>query len=338
MNRRYGTMKTTMKRMTTKSTRTTRTTRTGTPPGRSLPGAALLGLALLAVAATAEAQDIRTIQELRPLAAGGTLEIEVVAHGIRVERWNRAEVEVSGSYDASFERMTVEGDASRVRFRISTEGSGDMRRGAAAREALRIRVPEGATVRAGTVSGAVRIEGGSGDLEAQTVNGAVEASGSFGNVRLSAVNGGIRFSGSARDLRAEVVSGEVRIEARARRVDARSVSGNVRVTVSEAVEEVGMGSVSGNLTFRGSLAPGANVNAEAHSGDVVLELGGSLDARYRLGTFSGRLTAELPGRQNEERERSRFTPDETLTFSIGTGNGRVEARAFSGAVTVRPLR
>ncbi len=300
--------------------------------------AALLALPLALLTLPLAAQDLRTIQELRPLAANGTLEVEALAHGIEIERWNRAEVEFSGRYDAAFERMTIEGEGARVRFRLAPTVRDASGRRDGARETLRIRVPEGANVRAITVSGPVRVQGGTGDLEAQTVNGAIEATGAFGSVRMNAVNGGVRFSGAARDLRAEVVSGSVDIEVRGRRVEARSVSGNVRVTVQEPVEEVAMGSVSGNLTFRGALAPGANVTAEAHSGDVLLELGGTLAGRYRLGTFSGRLAAELPGRENEERERSRFTPDETLTFSIGAGNARVEARAFSGSVTVRPLR
>jgi hypothetical protein len=280
-------------------------------------------------------QNLERIEERRTLSATGTVEIETLHHGIRIERWDQAQVEITGSYDRRYEETVAEGDAQRFRFRVrpipDQRGSWSGERS----ESLRVRVPEGAHVQLKTVSGPLRTEGGRGDIEFESVSGVIDVDGSPGRARLTSVSGNITFRGQSSDVRAQNVSGLVRIEGQAPRIEARSVSGSVQVSGQGAATWVHMASVSGSVNFTGALGPGSEVQAESHSGNVMMTLSGNLDGEYHLSTFSGRLRAELPNRTNEETRRSQFTPDERMSFTIGSGAGRVEARSFSGSVTLR---
>jgi DUF4097 and DUF4098 domain-containing protein YvlB len=281
-------------------------------------------------------QNLERIEERRSLSATGTVEIETLHHGIRVERWDRAEVEITGSYDRRYEETVAEGDAQRFRFRVrpipDQRGSWSSDRS----EPLRVRVPEGAHVHLKTVSGSLRMEGGRGDIEFESVSGAIDVDGTPGRTRLASVSGNITFRGQAADVRAQNVSGVVRIEGESPRIEARSVSGSIQVSGRGATTWAELASVSGAVNFTGALGRGSEIRADSHSGSVTLTLSGDLDGQYHMSTFSGRLRAELPNRSNEETQRSRFTPDERMSFTIGSGAGRIEARSFSGTVTLRP--
>jgi DUF4097 and DUF4098 domain-containing protein YvlB len=297
--------------------------------------AALLALVLLAGPAAAKGQNLERIEERRGLSAIGRVEIETVHHGVRIERWDRAEVEITGSYDRRYEEVRAEGDAQRFRFRVrpiqALRGSWSTERS----EPLRVRVPQGAHVQVKTVSGSLRMDGGQGEIELESVSGAIEVDGSPARARLNSVSGSITFRGQSPDLRVQNVSGALRIEAQAARFEARTVSGSIEVQGRGPISWAEMASVSGTVNFTGALARGAEIKAESHSGSVTMALSGDLGAEYRLSTFSGRIRAELPNRSNEVAERSRFTPDERMSFTIGSGAGRIEARSFSGTVTVR---
>lgn len=307
-----------------------------TTGGTRVAGSAVfVALLFLAWPAAAQGQNLEQIQERRGLSATGTVEIETLHHGVRIERWDRAEVEITGSYDRRYEETLAEGDAQRFRFRVrpiqDLRGSWSTERS----EPLRVRVPQGAHVQVKTVSGSLRMDGGQGEIELESVSGAIEVDGSPARARLNSVSGGITFRGQSADLRIQNVSGALRIEAQAPRFEARTVSGSIQVQGRGPTSWAEMASVSGTVNFTGALARGAEIKADSHSGSVTMTLSGDLDAEYRLSTFSGRLRAELPNRTNEVAERSRFTPDERLGFTIGSGAGRIEARSFSGTVTVR---
>jgi hypothetical protein len=294
-------------------------------------------LALLPVApALVGAQQIERIDERQALNPGASVTVETLHHRIEVERWDRTEIHITGDYDAGYERATAMGDASNFRFRITVvrDFRGEWNTGT--REPLRVRVPRDVHLHLKTISGSVVVPGGTGEVEVETVNGSVELSGTAVRSRLSSVSGSIQVRGTADDIRVQNVSGSIVLEGDYPRFEARSVSGGLRVESRTPVSHGVLNSVSGRVRFQAPLARDAELSAESHSGAVELHLSGPLHARFRLNTFSGSIQAELPNRSQEERERSRFTPNERLTFVVGDGTGRVSASSFSGNLMVRP--
>ncbi len=297
--------------------------------------AALAALLLLTGPLAATGQDVQRIDETRTLSATGTVEVETLHHGVQIERWDRAEVAVTGAYDADWEEFITEGDEQRLGLRIrpirDRRGSWSPRRA----EELRVRIPEGARVQVTTVSGALRTTGGQGEVDLESMSGAIEMDGSPSRARLTSVSGAVTVRGRATDLRVQNVSGAIRIEAEAPRVEVRTVSGSIQLRGQTAVSSAQMHSTSGRIDFEGALAHGAVLEAQSHSGTVTLTLSGDLDGDYRLSSFSGRLQADLPGAPTQGAERHRFSGQEQLTFTLGTGAGRIEARSFSGNIQLR---
>jgi outer membrane murein-binding lipoprotein Lpp len=299
-------------------------------------GLVLLPAGLALFPAGVAGQQIRPIEVVRALEAGATVTLETLQHDIRVERWDRTEIEITGSYDAEFEEVITDGDGRNFRLRVRPLEQNRRNRVNRVQDPLRVRMPAAATLDLTSVSGSFFVDGGRGEFVGQTVSGSVELAGTFSRARIDAVSGRVQVLGAADELRIQNVSGEIRVEARTPRVEAQSVSGAVAVNSGIPLERASLASVSGRVSLTAALASGADISAESHSGDVTLTLSGALDGAYRLGTFSGRLRADLPGRTGETSERGRFTPDQRMTFTIGTGSGRIEASSFSGSVTLRP--
>lgn len=302
---------------------------------RTSPAAVLrLGLTVLAIGIAlpglAAAQErIHEVRELRPDAS---VEIQVVSHDVRVERWDRNEIEVTGSYDPDREELEIRGTASNFRLQIRVPGRGGWsRRGSAE---LRIRVPEGVRLELASVSGSHEVRGLTGDVSARSVSGTANVEGSLRSVTLETVSGNVRFRGEAESVRANTVSGQVDLEGGAARVSAQSVSGGVDVRSRTPAERLDFNSVSGEVRFAGPLARLGTLRAESHSGRVTLALAGQIDARVEMTTFSGRLEHDLDGVRNEERYRPRWGPGEELSFEIGEGTGRIDVKSFSGSVRI----
>jgi DUF4097 and DUF4098 domain-containing protein YvlB len=118
-------------------------------------------------------------------------------------------------------------------------------------------------------------------------------------------------------------------------LDAESVSGAVTVISGTPVRELDLETVSGSVTFAGSLAPGGEIAIESFSGRVELALDPATAARFELETLSGSISVALPGVPDDIARSGRFGPSETATFVTGNGNGSVEASTLSGSIVIR---
>lgn len=314
------------------------------PPRRagrgSLPGGGLVvGLAFALIlpftADPAEAQQAGQIQVLEPIHPDARVEIRTVRHSIQVERWDRNEIEIAGSHDPDREEASARGSEASFRFEIRSRGRGSWG-GRDRSEPLRVRVPPGVRLELHSTSGAILSHGTTGSLSAESVSGSVEVEAMAPDARLNSVSGSIHYMGSAEELRVNSVSGRVTVEADVSRLAGQTVSGAMEVRSTTPLRSMNLTSVSGSLRFTGPLGSSASVDAESHSGEVSLALVGPVDARFRLSTFAGSIRADLPGMRDEVRQEGRYTPDQSLGFTTGSGEGLVEARSFSGRVTVRP--
>ncbi len=315
------------------------------------------GVGLLALSVVPIAGQAVPINETRTLRPDASVELSVVSHSLVVEGWDRNEIQIVGEYDSRFERLDVESSAQAFRFEIEPvrrgrTGPRDRRQGSAE---LQVRLPPGVRLTAQTVSGSVQVGGVSGIVSGSAVSGAVEIEGDLQSVSLNSVSGSVKywgsapsvqlqsvsgraeFEGDAESVELESVSGAVRMEGQGETIEATSVSGGVELSSSAPVQSLEAESVSGQVSYSGGLAPGGTIQVESHSGSVVLLLGPDTDAAFDLSTFSGEITADIPGAQGEDRSRARFTPQQSLSFTTGSGSGRVKASSFSGSIRIQAL-
>jgi len=109
------------------------------------------------------------------------------------------------------------------------------------------------------------------------------------------------------------------------------VSGEVRIS-GRAFESVDLGAVSGDVVFDGSLADGADLEAEVVSGDINIYLRGDLNARFEIETFSGDIENDFGP---APRRTSRYAPGMELSFEEGDGSASVSLNSLSGEIVLR---
>jgi DUF4097 and DUF4098 domain-containing protein YvlB len=286
--------------------------------------AALILMLALAVPAWLAAG---TVDETRPAARNGVVEIENFAGSITVVGWDQAEVRVQGTIAAGAE-LNFDVDGERTRIEVEPEdGAGRKDYG---ESAIEVHVPAGSSVEIEGVNAAIDVSGVSGSVEAETVNGAIKHRGSAGEVSLESVNGDLDVSGTAGRIHAEVVNGTVTIEESSGQLEASAVNGKVFIT-GGPFSSVSLESVAGNVVFDADLEATARLDAESVSGGVEIFVRSGFKADYDIETFSGEIENELGAGTIE---RAEFLPSKELHFSTG-GGGRVRVETLSGTIAIR---
>jgi DUF4097 and DUF4098 domain-containing protein YvlB len=284
------------------------------------------------------------IDEVRAVGAKGNVEIFNIKGKIEVAAWDRNEIHVTGTLGRNTERLEFTHDDDETEIKVIVPRSswrvGDTN--------LLIQVPAAHRVKVECVSGEVDVRDMRADLELQSTSGGVRATNCKGDIEAKSTSGGVRVMNSAGDVRAESISGSVELEGDFGEVEAESTSGSVRVktvrnkvrvsSISGSIEveavtpkEVECKSTSGSVTYTGGLAPDANLEACTHSGSVKLRLPADVSARVQAETFSGGINNEF---NSAKENRPEHGPGATLNTKLGSGSAEIEARAFSGSVTL----
>lgn len=167
-------------------------------------------------------------------------------------------------------------------------------------------VPRGAVVRLHTASGAVHVDGLSGEQSYRAVSGSIKLTDASGDITLDHVSGDAKVRGTGPvSLAARTVSGDVNASAPAfTKVQARMMSGSLRL--------------AGRLVGDGPFA------IDSVSGDASLELDGP--ARIEGTAVSGAVRTDLP-------HRSGGRPG-LRTVEMGDGGPRVSFKTISGDLRV----
>jgi hypothetical protein len=303
---------------------------------RAATGLAAVGL-LLALPTT-ELRAQGTIDQTRTMSRDGTVEVENLAGFVRVRAWDRNEVRVTGTLGRNVEGVDVEGSSNRVLVRVRHPRRSGSWRGSGTE--LEIRMPAGAGLRVEAVSADIDVEGVGGRLDLESVSGDVDIRNANGRVRAESVSGTVRYAGSSDELTLAAVSGDVVVSGvNGADIRASSVSGDVEVeggTFQDGTFET----VSGSVTFRGALSRNGRFEFESHSGRVILDLTGPVNATFELSTFSGELRGSVGGENvaDHVERTSRWTPGKEGTIRVGDGSASVEASSFSGTVEIRQRR
>ncbi len=298
------------------------------------PGHYVVAVALLmALPLGAKAQDYteRTrIDTTVRLDRGGAVDLSLISGKIRVTGWDRQDVKISASidrgmlrFDANSSRVTLSVDESDDNSRHSRHNVGDAR--------YDVSVPRGARLILEGVSGDVTATGSQGEIEATSVSGDVDVSDGVREVSVESVSGSAHAARVNGNLRAESVSGDVRVETVTGNVEASTVSGNIRLVGIQS-KDVRTETVSGDITYSGSIEPGGKYSFEAHSGTVRLNIPSGAGAQFSVETFSGDISTDFPVTVPPRSGRGR--KEGRMEFTIGDGRARVDAQTFSGSIVI----
>jgi DUF4097 and DUF4098 domain-containing protein YvlB len=287
-----------------------------------------IAVAVLSVAAqAAHPAGAAQVDERRPAAPDGLVEVENPAGSVRVIGGSKAEVTVTGTLGRRAS-LSLTGDGRRTRVEVEVEGNPH-----ATRSDIEVHVPAGSRVSVESFASSIVVSGVTGPVTAETVNGSVSVAGSVKEVSAESVNGAVEVSGAPTRVHVGTVNGSVTVRGARGELEANTVNGEVRVVGGGPFERAQLESVSGAIYFEGALAPHAYLEAQTVSGAVELLLPPNVAADFTVNTFSGDIDTEFGAAVYRT---GRHTPEEKeLTFSTGGGGAKVSIETLSGSVTLR---
>ena len=259
----------------------------------------------------------------RAAAADAIVEIDGAGGALRIVGWDKAEVWVTGSLGAGAEGLDLSGTARRVSVDVDTLGHPD-----SVKSDLEIRVPAGARVEVSAMSADITVTGVSGAVTADTVAGHISVSGTAREIALESVNGDVTASCACTRAHLESVNGAVTVSGGRGDVDASTVNGALTVTGGK-FDRAKLETVNGRITFEGELVARATLGVESVGGSIELRLPAATNADFTVNTFSGSIRNDWG---EEGRRTSRYTREEELTFTAGSGGASVDVQTLSGNV------
>jgi DUF4097 and DUF4098 domain-containing protein YvlB len=280
----------------------------------------LLGVAPLALSAEVE------IDRALEMPADGLVAVENVAGKVEFIAWDRAEVQVRGEAGDTVEEVEISSTSQGVQVRVVNR-KGERRIDGTD---LYLRIPEGASVEAETVSADISVSGSRGDaVILRTVSGDLQVDASPRRAELASVSGDVEFDGEVARSSIETVSGEIVIVGAMGEVTASTVSGDVSLEGGE----VSLGrfeAVSGDLILSLSLADAGRLTCDSMSGDVNLSLPASQQAEFTAQSFSGSIHTDFG-----KSARVSHGPGVVLEHREGDNGARIRLESFSGDISIR---
>ncbi len=280
--------------------------------------------ALLFAVSSARAQT--RVDQSRPAAADGLVEIENMSGSVKVVGWDKNEVTVRGTLGRRAEGLDFSGSGSRTHIEVETQGNPH-----GVRSDLEISVPAGSRVKVEGFDASISVTGVTGSVSAETVNGSITQTGAAKEVELQSVNGSVEVAKAGGRIRAESVNGAVTVHEVSGEVEASTVNGELTVTGS-TFERAHLESVSGSVRFEGDLGKRAILEAETVSGSVEIALPAGISADFEVSTFSGEIQNDLGPAAPR---KGRYSPEKELNFSTGSGGAKISVQTLSGGIHLR---
>lgn len=276
----------------------------------------------------AQADDVSETREANPDARiqfiAVTGDFEIIGH-------NEASFRLEGELGQDVEELIIDGSADdwRIELEPLKQQSGwyeDMDS-----SEMTLYVPQAAQLKVKVVSADLTLENLNGErVEAESVSGDVL----LGNVRperlsASSVSGDVTVEGGGQsDSSLKSVSGDIDATELRGRIELLSVSGDISIEAYE-ISDFDAETVSGEIFASLSPLDRANIEVNAHSGDIELVLPGNTEMDFEASTFSGSIENAFGGRVIEKRG-----PGEEMDFVEGSGDVRIKATTFSGDIYI----
>jgi hypothetical protein len=205
------------------------------------------------------------IEQTRPLAPNGRVEIDNLKGRIVVRPWNRNEVHVTGSLGDGVEKLVIEGDRDHLVVRVQyPKQIGAWRSDRTGPTDLELQVPLQADLDISSVSASIDVDGvAPADLDVDTVSGDVVIAGAPRRADLNSVSGNVRATLNSGDVKLETVSGDASLRGKlSGQVHGETVSGSLTIEGGATLSRLTTNSVSGDISMRTALADGGEIKSE----------------------------------------------------------------------------
>jgi DUF4097 and DUF4098 domain-containing protein YvlB len=289
---------------------------------------ATVALACLMSLATATLAEPTAVDETRKLKKDASLHVENIAGSIRIEAWNKAELQIDGELGEDVKKLEIRGGESKLYVEVRLPR--DMKRKREGWANLTLKVPAGVRLKVDTVSADIDVSGVTGSIELASVSGDIGAEGGPAEAGIETVSGDQTLSLSCERLWAHSVSGRIVASGLKGEAEVETVSGQIRLECL-GLKRLSVESVSGDARIKGELDEAPRLRLSNHSGDLTLRLPKGVDAEFAIATHSGDIDSELGPKA---RRSHRHGPGRELDFTEGKGRGRVIMETFSGDVEI----
>lgn len=257
-----------------------------------------------------------SLHESYPLAKGGFLYIDNVNGDIRIESWDKEEVDIevreSGRGDDEIE---IEIFVRSKGIEIVTHYPESRRNRRRSKAHYTLRVPKQVEIDAKTINGDVEVSGISGPVEAQTTNGDVVTTSIIGNLRASTTNGNIEIRDVEGRVTARTVNQSIELrDVKSSDIKASTVNGSIRadfITGDRGVYDFS--------TMNGSVT-------------VYIPEDSKLDVEVRCRSRQFRSDFDIGDRDDRRRNWQMLR---TYRGDINGGGGSLTIRTMNGRVNLR---
>jgi DUF4097 and DUF4098 domain-containing protein YvlB len=192
----------------------------------------------------------------------------------------------------------------------------------------KISVPEMASVDVTSISGDVRVDKIGGMAKTNSVSGNVDLMGAAG-ADIKVVSGDLTVDAVTGDTYLKTVSGDVRANGIKGSVEVESVSGDIELKNVSGARSLTGKSVSGNITYVGTVQAGGNYELKSHSGNIEMSIPAESAFDLEANTFSGVIDSDFPIEVS-----GKMSPKQ-LRGTVNKGGARVRLATFSGNIDLK---
>jgi DUF4097 and DUF4098 domain-containing protein YvlB len=281
---------------------------------------------LVVMAAAGVAQADRTVNEARPLAADGRVEVSNISGEVKVIGWTGDGVVITGTLEDGVKDLDISSGGSRLRIEVEldhhTRNNGDAY--------LTIKIPVTADLDVETVSADIWVDGVQGEVDLESVSGQIEVSGEPESLDAASVSGDVITAVAAGRAELESVSGDIIVRHAAGRLDASVVSGNIEIETG-VLDSFHAETVSGSIFCAASPSDRGRFSLETMSGTIELVVSPNVNAEFSIETYSGAIKNQIgpPAKQTSD-----YGPGKELRFTNGSGGASISVESFSGSVKI----
>lgn len=287
---------------------------------------ACMTLMVLALTGATQAAD-RTVDQNRPLAADGRVEISNISGDVKVIGWTGDGVNISGRLEDGVSDLEISSGGNRLQIEVDLERR-TRNNGSAY---LIIKMPVTADLEVETVSANISVDGVTGEVSLESVSGRVEVSGQSDSLEAASVSGDVRVTSIAGRSDLESVSGNIIVQHATGRLDAEVVSGNIEIE-GGLLSSLHVESVSGSVFCAAQPTESGRFSLETMSGTAELVVASDINADFTIETYSGSIRNDIGP---EPTRTDKYSPGKELKFTSGAGGARISIESFSGSVKLR---
>ena len=253
----------------------------------------------------------------------GTVDLSLVSGEIVVSAGSGNSVRVRAFSERGILQFSASPQRVSLQVRSERRSMGDTR--------YEVSVPVGTRLVLRAVSGDVTAKGVKGELEASSVSGDVDVADGAGDVDLETVSGDLTAERLSGRIVATSVSGDVSLNDVNGELEVETVSGEMRLSAIRS-KVLRTETVSGELTYDGTLDADGRYDFRSHSGDLRLGVPANAGGTVRLETFSGAVESVFPMTMQPNGGGS--SRPKRLEFTFGNGGARITAETFSGDIII----